>query len=118
MSLESVLKILDERGLSIVVRHDGQPFVHGKPSEVTDAIREALAAYRDEIIARFPRARRFYQIVKLKTDDPFGEIEKVVEEHEITGKQPSHVERLNVIADADLLSRYAVCWRNEAVVHA
>lgn len=120
MTTDELLEIIKERGLEIVVGMDGQPRLRGDNDEKTPKLIRVLKLepHRSEIIRRYRKKRWFYRIVKLKTDDPFGEIEKVVEEYEITGTQPGHVERLNKIADADLSSRYAVCWRSEAVVHA
>lgn len=58
MSLDSVLDILRERGLQIRVSADGKPTVAGKKDEITDAVRETLAAYRDEIIERLKPTQR------------------------------------------------------------
>lgn len=53
MSLESVLEILKERGLELFLNDLGKPafkFKAGQKEGITDALREAVAAYREEIV--------------------------------------------------------------------
>lgn len=59
MSLEGVLSILAERGLSIQVDPDGTPHLRGPKEEKTPALLEAVTAYRTEIVEKFrPKPRR------------------------------------------------------------
>ncbi len=53
--LDYVLGVLAERGLSVHVSSEGKPSLRGPGEEVTPALRAALDAYRDDILARFPR---------------------------------------------------------------
>lgn len=48
-----LLQVLAERGLSVAVGGDGTPRLRGPASEVTPALREMLALWRDELIERF-----------------------------------------------------------------
>lgn len=50
---DELLKALDGRGLEIVVNESGQPVLRGNRGRISEEILEALAAYREEIIARF-----------------------------------------------------------------
>jgi hypothetical protein len=52
MGLDRILEMLTERGLTLFLAPDGRPHVRGPAAEVTPAVKEALAAYREEIIAR------------------------------------------------------------------
>lgn len=84
MSLESMLEILTERGLSIRVDLQGQPRIVGRKGEITEGVREVLAAYREEIIARFrPKSSR--RIVLLREGDS-QEIERILEENDERGQ--------------------------------
>jgi hypothetical protein len=59
MGLDQVLEMLTERGLSLFLTPDGRPHVRGPVEEVTPAVKEALAAYRQDIIDRLkPPPRR------------------------------------------------------------
>jgi len=78
MSLEHVLDILAERGLRINVGPDEKPSIVGPRDEVTDALREALAEYRQEIILRFkPKMVRRVALLRGGRD---SEVERVLEE--------------------------------------
>jgi hypothetical protein len=78
MSLQNVLDVLAERGLSVHVDEGGTPHLCGRSEEVTPALREALAAYRDEIVRRFrPKATRRVVLLSGGRD---SEVEEVLEE--------------------------------------
>ena len=53
--LTRILGVVEERGLSIHVSPEGKPFLRGPREEVTAALKDALDAYRDEILASFAR---------------------------------------------------------------
>lgn len=93
MSLDNVLEILRERGLTLRVQIDGKVVLKGKTSEITDAVRQTVTAYKSEIVERFrPRLPR--RIVLL-CDDGSEEIEKILEECE----RDWHHERIGYYAD-------------------
>lgn len=76
MSLNKMLDILAERGLCIEVESNGTPHIRGPREEVTDAVKEVLCVYRDEIIARFkPKVLR--RIVLLSGDRD-SEVDRVL----------------------------------------
>jgi hypothetical protein len=53
--LDYLLEVLAARGLALRVSHDGVPSLRGDRSQITDALRGMLAAWRGEILAIFPR---------------------------------------------------------------
>jgi hypothetical protein len=56
MPLPDVLRVLEERGLIAYLAPDGTPRLRGPAGEVTPAVREALEAYREEIVQRLREA--------------------------------------------------------------
>lgn len=82
MSLQGILDILTERGLSLRVEADGKPHLRGPKCEITPALLDALSAHRDEIVAHF-KSKSSRRIVLLKD----GDVEKVLEECSPAGHQ-------------------------------
>lgn len=83
MPLDNVLNMLSQRGLTLEVSPDGKGVLRGPKSEITEAVREAVAAYRDEIIERFrPKCTR--RIVLLSDR---GEVERILESYTPTGNE-------------------------------
>jgi hypothetical protein len=80
VSLEYVLGVLAERGLSVRVDETMTPRLCGPRAreEMTDALKEALEAYREEIIARF--APRLTRRVVLLVGDRDSAVDRVLEE--------------------------------------
>jgi hypothetical protein len=56
MPLDDVLAVLEERHLSVYLAADGSPRLRGPAAGITAALREALEAYREEIVERLGSA--------------------------------------------------------------
>jgi len=62
MTLDELLEIVEERGLSVTLGPDGQPRLRGPKEEATPALVEMLRLCRDDIIERLRPAHDTYQV--------------------------------------------------------